>query len=150
MSDYDLENILDDDEDSSDLPKVLRKKIKELQKQVIDLNDENVSLKGVERKRTLTENITAMGLNPKIAALVPANLSEEGIEEWLTEYGDVFGQPAASTNGEPVIARNAEDAAAIRQMSLAEQGGSSAGGQDLLTQINSAENMEDIMRALGR
>lgn len=149
MSDYDLDDILDDDETPGDLPKVLRKKIKELQKQVTDLNEENVSLKGVERKRSLTENITSMGLNPKIAALVPANLTEDEIGEWLTEYGDVFGQPAGVPS-QPVIARNAEDAAAIRQMAIAEQGGSPAGGQDLLTQINNAENMEDIMRALGR
>lgn len=149
MSDYDLDDILDDDETPGDLPKVLRKKIKELQKQVTDLNEENVSLKGVERKRSLTENITSMGLNPKIAALVPANLTEDEIGEWLTEYGDVFGQPAGAPS-QPVIARNAEDAAAIRQMAIAEQGGSPSGGQDLLTQINNAENMEDIMRALGR
>jgi len=150
MSEYDLDNILDEDDDASDLPKALRKKIKELQKQIADLSEENKVLTASERKRVITVALEEKGLNPKIAAFIPADLSAEQIDEWLGEYGDVFGQPAASTSSEPVIARNAEEAAAIRQMALAEQGGTPAAAQDLLTQINNAESMADIFAALGR
>ena len=152
MSEYDLDSILDDEDDSTsgDLPKVLRKKIKDLQKQYGELLEETTTLRGAERKRALSSALEGKGLNPKISAFVPQDLNAEQIDEWLTEYGDVFGQPAASTSSEPVIARNAEEAAAIRQMALAEQGGSPASAQDLLSQINGAESMDDIMRALGR
>ena len=152
MSEYDIDAILDeDDESGSDLPKALRRKIKELQKQVSDLSEENVALKGAERKRTISESLQEKGLNPKIAAFVPQDLSAEQIDDWLNEYGDVFGQPAASTEAaQPVIARDAAEAAAIRQMALAEQGGQPAVSQDLLTQINNAESMADLMAALGR
>lgn len=152
MSEYDLETILDDEDDSTtDLPKALRRKIKELQKEISEMRDENTTLRSAERKRTIGATLQEKGLNPKIAAFIPQDLEGEQIDEWLNEYGDVFGQPVASGEAqEPVIARDAAEAAAIRQMAAAEQGATPAAAQDLLSQINNAESMADLMSALGR
>lgn len=152
MSDY-ADSIFDeDDDDNLDLPKKLRKQIKILQQENSSLKDENSSLKGSERKRTLSEALASKGLNPKIAAFVPGDLSAAEIDTWLEEYGDVFGASPAANAGstEPVIARDAEQAAAIRQMAAVEQGGSPATSLDLLAQIEGAEDMNALLGVLGR
>lgn len=147
--DYDYED--DDDFESSDLPKKLRRQIKELQKQVASLSEENGSMKGAERKRSIGSTLQEKGLNPKIAAFVPQDLSAEEIDTWLSEYGDVFGggSPAAPQEGhEPQIVANAEQAAAIRQMANVEAAGSSAPSGDVLAQIANAQNMDELMAVI--
>lgn len=149
----DIEDIDFDDEDfdSTDLPKALRKQIKILKKQVSDLSTENSALKGSERKRTIGQSLTERGLNPKIAAFVPQDLSAEEIDTWLEEYGDVFGGSPAATQEDPaetVIARDSEQAAAIRSMANAERNSSVTPPADLLSQINNAENMADLVALL--
>lgn len=151
MSDTAYDIFEDDDDDlGSDLPKKLRKQIKILQAERDALAQENTALKGSERKRTLSESLQSKGLNPKIAAFVPQDLSAEEIDTWLEEYGDVFGMAAPAVDDAPVIARDAEHAAALRSMAAAERGGSPAPTVDLLSQIENAEDMASLMKVLGR
>ena len=154
MSDTDID--LFEDDESSDLPKKLRKQIKELQKERDEMREQLTSFQQKERQSTLASTLTERGLNPKIAAFVPSDVEGEALDAWLDEYGDVFGAGSATQaegqeQAQPVIARDAADAQAIRQMSQADATSPPVGApQDLLAQIDGAENMEDLMRALGR
>ena len=136
-----------DDLDASELPKKLRAKIKELQKENDELNARFNEINAENRKRTLSEALGAKGYNPKIAAFIPAEVeSQEGLHEWLEEYGDVFGGQQAAAAVEP------QNAAAVRQMDAAESGAPSNTPvpADIMSQIDNAENMEELMRVLGQ
>ena len=71
----------------------LRKVNRALEKRAKELEQELLGLKTQTRQRTVKDVLQAKGLNPKIAAFVPADIdtSEESINNWINEYGDVFG-----------------------------------------------------------
>lgn len=153
MSTNDEYNFFDEDEEvqENDLPKKLRAKIKELSEENKSLLEENSSLKGEKRNRTLAETLTAKGLNPKISAFIPKDLEDDQIDEWISEYADVFGgasggQPADQQ--QPAIVRDAEQAAAIRQMAAAESAGTKSPVTDVLASIEAAGTIEEVMAAL--
>lgn len=136
-----------DDLTVSELPKRLRAKIKELQKENDELNARFEEINTENRKRTMSEALEAKGYNPKIAAFIPSEVdSQEGLHEWLEEYGDVFGGQQAAAAAEP------QNAAAVRQMDAAESGAPSNTPvpADIMTQIDNAENEEELMRILGQ
>lgn len=137
MAEYDYED--DDEFTESDLPKKLRAVIKELKKENADLQEKYGALQKETRTRTVQEQVTARGLNPKVAALIP---QDADVEEWLNEFGDVLGY--AQPDGDPEQdARVAE----TRRMAQAEQNATPAQG-DILAAINAAENMDDLMAAI--
>lgn len=145
-------NLFDDDDEVSeaDLPKKLRAKIKELSSKVNDLEQENTSLKSEKRSQILTESLAAKGLNPGIAKFVPADLDDEGVDAWLSENAALFagGQPQQSPKN-TVIARDAEQAAAIRQMAATERGLATAPEMDsVLAGIENASSMDELMEVL--
>lgn len=88
MSDWD-----DEDQQDSDLVKNLRKQITELGKKNSELTNEVGTLRPQVRKTSVAEILNGLGVNSKIAALVPSDVeaSKDAIESWLKEYGDVFG-----------------------------------------------------------
>lgn len=143
-------DIFDDEEEISeaDLPKKLRAKIKELTAKVGELSDENSSLKGEQRSRTLSEALSSRGLNPKIAAFIPKDLEDEKIDDWLGEYAEVFGGGQPADPQQAVIARDAEQAAAIRQFAKTENGSTDPNFQGVLANIENAANMDELMAAL--
>jgi hypothetical protein len=50
------------------------------------------ALKGQARERTVSEVLTAKGVNPKVAKFIPPDVEgNEAVELWLTENADVFG-----------------------------------------------------------
>jgi len=50
------------------------------------------ALKGQVRERTVSEVLTAKGVNPKVAKFIPTEVEgTEAIESWLVENADVFG-----------------------------------------------------------
>jgi hypothetical protein len=71
----------------------LRKVNRALEKRAKELEQELLGLKSQTRQRTVKDVLQAKGFNPKIAAFVPADIdtSEEAINNWINEYGDVFG-----------------------------------------------------------
>jgi len=87
---------LDEDEfefDSNDVLGQLRKANKAKEKQLKEIQEELANLRKEKRERTISEVLTARGVNPKISAFIPQDidLTEESLSSWLTEYGDVFG-----------------------------------------------------------
>lgn len=143
-------DIFDDEEEISeaDLPKKLRAKIKELTAKVGELSDENSSLKGEQRSRTLSEALSSRGLNPKIATFIPKDLEDEKIDEWLGEYAELFGGGQPVDPQQAVITRDAEQAAAIRQFAKTETGSTDPNFQGVLANIENAANMDELMEAL--
>lgn len=137
MAVYDYDD--DDDLNDSELPKKLRAVIKELKKENAELHDKYSTLQKETRTRSVQEQITARGLNPKVAALIP---QDADVEEWLNEYGDVLGFAQSNADAE-------QDAqpAETRRMAQAEAGSSPATG-DILAAINAAENMDELMAAI--
>lgn len=153
MSTNDEYDLFTDEEDEqvNDLPKKLRAKIKELSEENKSLLEENTTLKGDKRNRTLAETLTAKGLNPKIAAFIPKDIEDDQIDTWITEYADVFGAPSggqAADQQQPVIARDAEQAAAIRQLAAAETAGTNPPMADILAGIDAAQSVEEVMALL--
>lgn len=153
MPDSDVNIFEDDDEVSeADLPKKLRAKIKELSSKVGDLESENLSLKSEKRTRVLTETLQSKGLNPAIAKFVPSDLDDDGIDGWLEENAELFsGGASRQTPQQTVIARDAEQANAIRQMAATEGGTSTAPEmQSVLAGIENASSMDELMDVLRR
>ena len=72
-----------------------------------ELREKLAALEARERERTLSETLSTQGVNPKIARFYPADREStpEKVEEWLTEYADVFGQapPAAQQAAPPQV-----------------------------------------------
>jgi hypothetical protein len=92
MSNYELEE--DEFElDSNDVLGQLRKANKAKEKQLKEIQEELSNLRKEKRERTISEVLTARGVNPKISAFIPQDidLTEDSLSSWLTEYGDVFG-----------------------------------------------------------
>lgn len=143
-----------EDDESGDLPKKLRQQIKALQKERESLTEQLSSFQKKERQTNLSVALQEKGLNPKIAAFIPQDVEGEALDSWLDEYGDVFGSGSAKAEAEqaqPVIARDAAEAQAIRQMSQVDRGAPSMDtAQDLLSQIEGAASLEDLMKVIGR
>lgn len=153
---YDHSEEMPGDNDSN-LVKKLRSKIDELAARAKELETENQSLKGSARKQTLSSALAARGYPAKIAAFIPADLdpTDEAIDEWLSEYGDVFGganqvQQEQAVQQAPVVVGSAADAEAYRRMTAVESGGATPANVsgDILAMIDQAESMDDLMAVL--
>ena len=132
--------LFDEDNDSADLPKKLRAKIKELTKERDELASKFAEVEADRRKQTLAESIQQRGLNPKIAAFVPKDIEADALDDWLNEYADVFGGPT-QPQADPA-------AAEINRINAVEQGAQGLPPQDIMTRIDQAENMEELMAVL--
>lgn len=133
-----------DDDDvttDSELPKKLRAEIKRLQKENADWQEKYEGLYKETRTRTLQEQISSRGLNPKIAAFIPPDAD---VDAWLTEYGDVFGAAQPQTPPDPALEQAKADA---QRMSQVEQGATPA-PNNILAQIESAQSVDELMAVL--
>ena len=137
-SEYDA--LFDEDNDSADLPKKLRAKIKELQKVNDELNKQVAEVAAERRKQSLGENLAQRGLNPKIAAFIPADVEGESLDQWLNDYADVFGGPTQQ-QADPAAAQ-------INRMNAAEMGAPQGVPADVMSRIDQAENMDELMAVL--
>ena len=143
VSEYDA--LFDEDNDSADLPKKLRAKIKELQKERDEYAEKFAAFEEKERQGSLASALQSKGFNPKIAAFVPKDATTpEALDEWLNEFGDVFGGQPQAQQAQPA------QAAEANRMAIAEQGASQAPPADIMARIEGAENMDELMAALGR
>lgn len=132
------------DPNDPDLVKKLRGIIDLKDKSIKELSTKVESFEVKERTTTLASKIEARGLNPKIAALALATgLKDDDLDNWLTEYADVFGGPTP-VQGDP----NAADAAEAARMAAVQQGAILGNPGDLLTRINSANNWDELNAAL--
>lgn len=115
MSDWDD----NEDVEGTDLVKNLRKQLKALSTAKTELESELGTLRPQVRKNSVSSILGKLGVNSKIAALVPESVepTEAALKTWLADYGDVFG--AVETPVEPEVQPVVQ---AVQQPAAVDQG----------------------------
>lgn len=96
----DLDNLLLDNDNDSDLVRDLRKQLREKTKSEKDLLTKVQDFERKSRSASIADLLKAKNVNPKVAAFIPQDVTADadGVAKWLEEYGDVFGvQPQGET-----------------------------------------------------
>ncbi len=145
-------NYYDDDEDNdttTDVVSQLRKVNRTLEKRAKELEQELAGLKTQTRQRTVKDVLQAKGLNPKIAAFIPQDIdtSEEAINNWVNEYGDVFG--IQTQTEEKPAEKSPEIQAQARINNMVATGTSPDIDEDAFAKIANAKSKEDLDILLG-
>jgi hypothetical protein len=129
--------------DGSDLLKKLRKAKRNDEKRIKELTEQLEGLSKAQRERTVKEVLEQKGVNPKAQRLILKDLddiSEESVNTWLEDNGDLFGLTQPEVNQERELNR-----AALRQQDVVTQLGSSPDrAEDLLSRINNAASAEEL------
>jgi len=135
--------------DGSDLLKKLRKAKRADEKRIKELTEQLESFSKVQRERTVKEILEQKGVNAKAARLVLKDLdevSEESVNNWLIENGDLFGmtQEVAESNQE-----SDNNRAALRQQdAIARSATTPDRANDLENRLDKAESAEEIIQLL--
>ena len=147
-------NYWDDDEDDqdtdtevqmdgSDLLKKLRKAKRNDEKRIKELTEQLEGLSKAQRERTVKEVLEQKGVNPKAQRLILKDLdevSEESVNNWLADNGDLFGLELPEASPEKELNR-----AALRQQDIVTQLGMTPDlSEDLLNRINNAASAEEL------
>ena len=129
--------------DGSDLLKKLRKAKRNDEKRIKELTEQLEGLSKSQRERTVKEVLEQKGVNPKAQRLILKDLddiSEESVNNWLDDNGDLFGLTKPEVNEERELNR-----AALRQQDVVTQLGTTPDrAEDLLTRINNAASAEEL------
>jgi DNA-binding transcriptional regulator YbjK len=129
--------------DGSDLLKKLRKAKRNDEKRIKELTEQLEGLSKSQRERTVKEVLEKKGVNPKAQRLILKDLddiSEESVNTWLEDNGDLFGLVQPEVNEEKELNR-----AALRQQDVVTQLGMTPDrADDLLNRINNAETAEEL------
>lgn len=142
---YDYEDDFDEDDNTQALIKDLRRQLKAKSKEAADLSQELSSLRGAARERSVADLLTAKGVNPKVAKLIPADKqNEEDIAAWLDENSDLFGGVSSETGSSQPPVDPATLASAKRLQGLSESAITPDITETLINKINSAESDAEI------
>ena len=129
--------------DGSDLLKKLRKAKRNDEKRIKELTEQLEGLSKSQRERTVKEVLEQKGVNPKAQRLILKDLddiTEESVNNWLEDNGDLFGLTKPEVNQEQELNR-----AALRQQDVVTQLGTSPDrAEDLLSRINNAASAEEL------
>ena len=129
--------------DGSDLLKKLRKAKRNDEKRIKELTEQLEGLSKSQRERTVKEVLEQKGVNPKAQRLILKDLddiSEESVNTWLEDNGDLFGLTQPEVNEEKELNR-----AVLRQQDIVTQLGMTPDrADDLLNRINNAETAEEL------
>jgi hypothetical protein len=139
----------EDDDTTTDVVSQLRKVNRALEKRAKELEQELSGLKTQTRQRTVKDVLQAKGLNPKIAVFIPQDIdvSEEAINQWVNEYGDVFGIQTPSE--EKPVQKSPEVMAQARINNMVATGTAPDIDEDAFAKIASAKSREDLDALLG-
>ena len=129
--------------DGSDLLKKLRKAKRNDEKRIKELTEQLEGLSKAQRERTVKEVLEQKGVNPKAQRLILKDLddiSEESVNNWLADNGDLFGLTQPEVTEEQQLNR-----AVLRQQDIVTQLGMTPDrADDLLNRINNAETAEEL------
>ena len=129
--------------DGSDLLKKLRKAKRNDEKRIKELTEQLEGLSKAQRERTVKEVLEQKGVNPKAQRLILKDLdevSEESVNNWLADNGDLFGLTQPEATEEQQLNR-----AALRQQDVVTQLGTTPDrAEDLLSRINNAASAEEL------
>ena len=133
-------------ESGSDLLKKLRKAKRSDEKRIKELTEQLEGFSKVQRERTVKEVLEQKGVNPKAVRLILKDLdevSEESVNNWLEDNGDLFGMTTQETPQSNV------DRAALRQQDAITQGAITPDRAENLEQrLGAAESAEEILSIL--
>jgi len=138
-------------DEGTDVVKQLRKVNRTLEKRAKELEQELKGLQTQTRQRTVKDVLQAKGINPKIAAFIPQDIdtSEEAINGWLNEYGDVFGS-TQNANSEQASNNNSLDVSANARINqVVSTGQVPEVDSDAMAKILAAGNADELNRILG-
>ena len=142
VDDEDLE--VDEQPESNDLVKKLRKADRAKEKRIKELETELSGLRSVQREASIKSVLESKGVSPKIAKFTPQDIepSSEALEAWIDENAEIFGL-------QKVEQQEAPDLAALRQIdAVTANAQSPAGMDDLSLRIDQAESYEDIVNMI--
>ena len=129
--------------DGSDLLKKLRKAKRNDEKRIKELTEQLEGLSKSQRERVVKEVLEQKGVNPKAQRLILKDLddiTEESVNNWLEDNGDLFGLAQPEVNEEKELNR-----AALRQQDVVTQLGMTPDrAEDLLSRINNAASAEEL------
>ena len=147
--DFDLDQDADLANDSKAM-KELRKANRAKDKQLKEMSEMLESLKAAQRERSIKDVLSSKGLNDKISAFIPNDItSAEEVENWVSEYGEVFGIQAESSDAESTPAVD-PNAAALNRISQAQSSGQTMSGDpdQIASLIAAASNPEELNKIL--
>lgn len=145
--DEDIDYDTDSEPSGTDLVKHLRRQVNELTKTLKEKDQQLSDFYTQSREADIAVALEEMGVNPKIAAFIPDDVeSIVDLEQWLNEYGDVFGVSVMDNSG---VNMDAESVHAAELMSAVENGGVDPQvGQDLAARIASAKSADELAALL--
>ena len=138
---------MDSSTDGGDLVKKLRKDKRSDEKRIKELTEQLEGLSRSQRERTVKEVLEKKGVNPKAQRLILKDLediSEESVNTWLDDNGDLFGLTKPEVNPEQEVNR-----AALRQQDIVTQNSlTSERTDDLESRISNAQSADEILSIL--
>lgn len=155
QQEYDLPDDFDDYDDGAMTQ--VRRAHKAAVKRLKELENELQGFRTESRKRTVADVLTSRGYNPKIAELIPGDVTNEAeIVSWLDEKADVF-QPmtvAESSDGAQEEQMDGQPDVLVppgyQQFNEVVNAGQAPVGDEsqLLAMIMGAKNPEDLSKVL--
>jgi len=141
----------DEDFEPQDVVKQLRRVNKTLEKRLKELETEATTLKNQTRQRTVKDVLTSKGINPKVAAFIPQDIdvSEEAVNNWLNEYGDVFGVKQEATEGESQAQSNPALQAQKRINDVVSTGTPPGVDEDMYARMANVKSAAELNALLG-
>ena len=143
----------DEDQDNDiplqgdDLVKKLRKAKRADEKRIKELTEQLEGLSKVQRERVVKEVLEKKGVNLKAQRLILKDLeeiSEESVNTWLDDNGDLFGLSKPEITEEQELNR-----AALRQQDIVTQNSlTSERTDDLESRISNAQSADEILSIL--
>ena len=140
-------DIITGNESGSDLLKKLRKAKRADEKRIKELTEQLEGFSKTQRERTVKEVLEQKGVNPKAVRLILKDLdevSEESVNNWLEDNGDLFGLTA-----QEAPKASEADRATLRQQDAVTQGALTPDRAENLEQrLGAAESAEEILSIL--
>lgn len=156
--DLDMEDFFEEEEEAPRKParkpedaiKQIRRAERAKDKRVKELEAELSSLRKFQRDATVSQVLSEKGVNPKIAAFIPADLetSADAISSWLEQYGEVFGYQQQQ-NQNQASQQNLEALQTLSEIDGAISGAFSPDDiSDSFNSISNAQSAEELLNYL--
>jgi hypothetical protein len=140
-------DVITGNESGSDLLKKLRKAKRADEKRIKELTEQLEGFSKTQRERTVKDVLEQKGVNPKAVRLILKDLdevSEESVNTWLEDNGDLFGLTATEAPKASDV-----DRATLRQQDTITQGALTPDRAENLEQrLGAAESAEEILSIL--
>lgn len=146
--DFDLEDESEQPRkaEGNDLVRQLRKAQRAADKRAKELEAELSTLRSAQRENVIKSVLESKGLNPKVAKFIPADINpdEDAINQWIGEYGDVFGIQQVVQEQ-----KSAPDLATLRQIDAVTQGAVTPDKiENLLLRLDQADSADEIINMI--